>query len=97
MKIKLSKSQWEGIGKKAGWIKMAMNMGKMNIETERLKTVAPTKFVSAYCEFWAGAMDAFKNHVPKNHFQDDKISIEAVEAFKRCFHEGYTPKVSIYE
>ena len=23
MKIKLSKSQWEGIGKKAGWIKTA--------------------------------------------------------------------------
>jgi len=24
MKIKISKSQWEGIGKKAGWIKLAM-------------------------------------------------------------------------
>ena len=25
MKIKISKSQWEGIGKKAGWIKEAGN------------------------------------------------------------------------
>lgn len=25
MKIKLSKSQWEGVGKKAGWIKLANN------------------------------------------------------------------------
>ena len=28
MKIKLSKSQWEGIGKKAGWMKVSQNTTK---------------------------------------------------------------------
>ena len=33
MKIKLSKSQWEGIGKKAGWMKVAqMSQSEMNQE-----------------------------------------------------------------
>lgn len=35
MKIKLSKSQWEGIGKKAGWIKLAQGrMDRNELESD---------------------------------------------------------------
>jgi len=32
MKIKLSKSQWEGIGKKAGWVKISKLMSEQTID-----------------------------------------------------------------
>ena len=67
----------------------------MNELTEKLKDIIPTKFVKPYCQFWAGAMMAFKNHVPKNHLSGDSWSIEAVDAFKQSFREGYEPKVEI--
>jgi hypothetical protein len=95
--IKLSKKEWTDIGKKAGWMKVAMNMEKMDIETEKLNSINPTKFVDAYCSFWATAFYTFQKHLPKKHINGKKISIEAVDAFKRCFGEGYSPKLEIYE
>ncbi len=41
MKIKLSKSQWEGIGKKAGWTKKAYQ-SKPNIDSPSRVTPSPT-------------------------------------------------------
>jgi hypothetical protein len=39
MKIKLSKSQWEGIGKKAGWVKIARKLIKIDNDIESERTV----------------------------------------------------------
>ena len=74
-----------------------MNMELMATETKKLKEVKPTKFVRAYCFFWIDCFYIFKRHLPKKHkkLEDDAISIEAVEAFKKCF--SYPIKVKTYE
>jgi len=80
-----------------------MNMSLMEKETTSLIDVVPTKFVKAYCEFWAGAYHAFCNHLPDSHKKtidenlSDFVSIESVDAFKRCFNGGYIPKVAVYD
>jgi hypothetical protein len=78
-----------------------MNMSKMAKETESLHSVPPTEFVWAFCEFWMGAFLSFKRHLPEEHKLENEgltlVSVEAVDAFRRCFNGTYVPKVKVTE
>jgi len=71
-----------------------MDYAKMKEETKNIAEVQPTTFTGASCSFWATALLTFKRNLPDNHKVDGTISVEAVEAFKRCF--GQEPTVYTY-
>ena len=81
MKIKLSKSQWEGIGKKAGWIMTSSNKNHKNFDNKKdaLKFLSDNALMSVGWKNENGMMEACywngKVHITKKN-EDGAITKE---------------------
>ena len=80
MKIKLSKSQWEKIGKKAGWIKKAFAGETPEQAAKRISEIPPPMNFSAVNDIISGSEGDIETLQMLKEFYPTWTAID----FKRC-------------
>lgn len=102
MKIKLSKSQWEGIGKKAGWIKVALYENWNLDENERAELFNFLNIAkSAHKDAYELVFSIVKNNIIPDQcslkFQELIQSLEQLKKFNgKVIGQSFGEEVCLY-
>lgn len=111
MKIKLSKSQWEGIGKKAGWIKLAMTHKEIAERKGLAKPCSVHDLITVYEGLQCGNCLALSRDNGQTWEERDKIAakqkvtkpqnvskeINASDLYNQFLQEGKKPQKAAIE